>query len=154
MRFPGVVLMGPERDFEPDALNISSGARKWSWFKPKITKCDFTDIRHYPFKPWATGCAASGGNPWSKMRSENMKMCVLSVFHVFWASGTSYSDPPRRVNMEEPILRPPSFSWTQLEQISFSELRFQSFVFIYLPSLPHMGIWDHVIEEAQPTAAP
>ena len=28
--------------------------------------------------------------------------------------------------MEEPILRSPSFSWTQLEQISFSELHFQS----------------------------
>ena len=27
--------------------------------------------------------------------------------------------------MDEPILRPPSFSWTQLEQISFPELRFQ-----------------------------
>ncbi len=34
--------------------------------------------------------------------------------------------------MDEPILRSPSFSWAQLEQISFSELRFQSFVFIYL----------------------
>ncbi len=25
---PGMVSMGPECDFEPDALNISSGARK------------------------------------------------------------------------------------------------------------------------------
>ncbi len=58
------------------------------------------DIRHYTFKPCATGQVASGANPSSKMRSENMKMCVLSMFHVFRASGMSYSDVPRRVNMK------------------------------------------------------
>ena len=41
------------------------------------------DIPHYPFKPCATGQVASGGNPKIKIRSKHMKMCVLSVVHVF-----------------------------------------------------------------------
>ncbi len=43
-------------------------------------------IEHYNLKPWATGYVASGGNPWSTMKSETSK-CVCFMWIDWWVDG-------------------------------------------------------------------
>ena len=68
---------------------VSSGVEKLGYGVDSSHKCQNAtlrsrpDIRHYTFKPCATGQVASGGNPKIKIMSTHIQMCVLSVFHVF-----------------------------------------------------------------------